>query len=1651
MPKPFSDIYNSDKFKSLSPDDQDFVIRDYYDTVVAPQVKSKNLSKQDADFVRNDYFGKYKPLTAQPIAQPVAQPSSPDVGSMTSGFFKGLGRGATAEGYNPELSEAEQIPAAVGDFVGTGAVNLLPYLAGPGAGLVVNTGYAGLRETNRELNQGKRLDQLNPVAIGGQAALGALTSKLPPAVGRGLISRVLTGGGIGAATGVSGRAIEQWADTGKVDFTDPSMGQAALFGAGIGGGVGAVSRPRVPRGTPPIEETPVGLKPLRAVEPPQVETNVTGRILTPQEVQALNNQPTQSQLPLNQASQNQLPPMQAGDVFQVPLREIQTNTQRFQRRAAPFNEDHVNRIVSEFDPAKMDPLTVWKDPETGETLLLSGHHRREALNRLGQETAPVKYYEGNLEQARDFATASNALQRPYSDLEMAKILADDVAAGKPLQEVAKQLNLKPHQARDISALNNLRGDWLTHYDRPEVKPYTLTIAKAVNKYGLSDQEQQQLFQFLFNGDNAATVTPSKLNQLVEFTQNYKKTLGNTEGEVPGQASLFDTQVFQQTTGNALQNLMAQSESLNKQLKAIASLQRQLDKVQKSELIQPRSANILRTDLAQAQAKLEQQLKDIGFEFQKQNQTQGLAGELKQTPIKQPEPFNQSEIMQPTQPTELVGELQQTDIQQPPISEPVPIRNLKASEQQAQQAKAIRKQRQKAEQAGHMLNPLSARLKLRSPFEPVESQAFNPEAAGIKDPLGSTRQKPGFLERTKEGLKDKFIYMHAVKNKAWKIGMKIVKGEQFIAETDRTRSRLYSGYVQAEGKIKNAFEHLEDTPGYTAKEKLDDTGRYLLLSDYVRRGREGLELPEGMTLAETEQGLKALTEHVRKNPDVRKAVVHVRQLLNEVGDELVKAGILETRRKQYFPHQVLEYLQETYGLPVHVKYPKRGYTLKAEGSTKAIETDLLKALEGHLKAISRHNTIEDFLNRTLREYAVPNWKKGQKLPEGFVEFQPRTARRYFEAYAIPEQAVMNATMETLMREASMDNQSPKVSVALDKVRKVLAVGKEPPSYAVPEEVARYLQELYNPKSLEGNNDLLTRITRSWKGFVTGNPINILGLTAYNIKNAIGDLDVAWRDDPGIRKYIGRARREIIAARKGDPTQEFLTAEEWGTIGAGYYKSEFGFEGDFHFQRRFGEKSLVDKIPGSKLLAKATEQPRKLGNWYKNTAINLQNEREDILRYAKFLKDMDKGLAPWQAHIENGKTFINYNHLTDFEKRVFRDALLPFYTFYKYNLMNWTGALTGQKGTGVFKRSLVSAAAIPLGASIWNNLYYKDVEKEIQENKGERYIAEIPHIITPFKDSRGNHYILTLPTASSQALQFYGLSRLPQRFVNALSTGNLTDELKGQISDIFARSGGKGSLPLPAPVVETAELTNPFIKEIGEQTFNRDLYLDRPIRREGDEVPESEKQLATLAHLGKTVFPPGFGPKIQNVLSPHKDTSQKLLDLATGSMKTPDVFSWSDLKEEEEAFKAENIKLKTPALNQLKEQIKQARFDEANDLIFNTQFDEEGRVSPQGKRYGQLLKPSQRIRVKTMLESSKQGNGLSYKGLLKDLKELDDAYQSNITLEQKAALDEIKQGMLDDLDRLKNNRSNRLQYAVLTVLMSDDYKEQNTIFKELTKDE
>jgi hypothetical protein len=297
-----------------------------------------------------------------------------------------------------------------------------------------------------------------------------------------------------------------------------------------------------------------------------------------------------------------------GSVRQVPIKTIKTDPKRFQRREGAFNEQHAANIASKWDTRKLDPLVTWLDPKDGETYVLSGHHRLEAGTRVNEPTLPVKAFEGTEAEAKAFATSSNTQAKTYTDLELAGIINQDVKGGKPLQEVADNLNLTPSRAGQIKNLGELKGDWRSYYDRPEVKPYAQTMANAVVKYGLSELEQQQFFKFLFGQDQASKVTPTQLSELIEFTQGYKKTMPAQQG------GLFDMSQFTQTSGDALADIAQKAGALNKQLRAIKTLKAQLKKARAQGTISEKTLGLLAKELADAEAKLNGQLKGLGTEI-----------------------------------------------------------------------------------------------------------------------------------------------------------------------------------------------------------------------------------------------------------------------------------------------------------------------------------------------------------------------------------------------------------------------------------------------------------------------------------------------------------------------------------------------------------------------------------------------------------------------------------------------------------------------------------------------------------------------------------------------------------------------------------------------------------------------------------------------------------------------------------------------------------------------------------------------------------------------------------------------------------------------------------------------------------------------------
>lgn len=107
----------------------------------------------------------------------------------------------------------------------------------------------------------------------------------------------------------------------------------------------------------------------------------------------------------------------SSSVVDMPIAKIKTDEASFQSRDN-LDEGRVTHLVDNFDKNKLDPIVVYKKGE--DYTVLSGHHRFEAMKRMGEENIPVKVFDGTEQEAKDFAKDSNTLSKQETPTERAK-------------------------------------------------------------------------------------------------------------------------------------------------------------------------------------------------------------------------------------------------------------------------------------------------------------------------------------------------------------------------------------------------------------------------------------------------------------------------------------------------------------------------------------------------------------------------------------------------------------------------------------------------------------------------------------------------------------------------------------------------------------------------------------------------------------------------------------------------------------------------------------------------------------------------------------------------------------------------------------------------------------------------------------------------------------------------------------------------------------------------------------------------------------------------------------------------------------------------------------------------------------------------------
>lgn len=216
----------------------------------------------------------------------------------------------------------------------------------------------------------------------------------------------------------------------------------------------------------------------------------------------------------------------ATDVVNIPISSISTDEKRFQNREE-LDKDLVKNIAENFDENQLDPIVVWR--EGGKTFVLAGHHRLEGSKQAGKTNIKARYFNGNENQAIEFAREkSNANRTMENPTERAKIYRDKLARGENKKDVEAQAKLNEGKNANfylnIAALNP-EGKTIQTYNafkQSEDKSTQKEVDKIMDWIGeirrsypeLTNQHEEELFNFLFNGDSKRITTKSEFKQKV---------------------------------------------------------------------------------------------------------------------------------------------------------------------------------------------------------------------------------------------------------------------------------------------------------------------------------------------------------------------------------------------------------------------------------------------------------------------------------------------------------------------------------------------------------------------------------------------------------------------------------------------------------------------------------------------------------------------------------------------------------------------------------------------------------------------------------------------------------------------------------------------------------------------------------------------------------------------------------------------------------------------------------------------------------------------------------------------------------------------------------------------------------------------------------
>lgn len=304
--------------------------------------------------------------------------------------------------------------------------------------------------------------------------------------------------------------------------------------------------------------------------------------------------------PVTQGLPSILP--EGGRVQELPTASILSDPETFQYKS-DVNVQGITEKFKEtrkFDKNLAGILSVWKDPASGNTYVVNGHHRLELAQRLGEPSMTVRFIDAATpKEARTVGALINIAEGQGTSLDAAKLFRDSGFTRESLENIGISMSSK--QAREGLGLAKLTPELFRQVTIGEIKP----AAGAVIGNNLPDPIYQTgLLRLLLErrAQGKAELSDRELEHLTRTVQGATAT-----GKE--QTTLFGTEQMQQNLAVEKSQLASFiDEELGKSASAMSYVSKRKREIEKAK------GNVINETLSASIAKAASQGRETFMKF-----------------------------------------------------------------------------------------------------------------------------------------------------------------------------------------------------------------------------------------------------------------------------------------------------------------------------------------------------------------------------------------------------------------------------------------------------------------------------------------------------------------------------------------------------------------------------------------------------------------------------------------------------------------------------------------------------------------------------------------------------------------------------------------------------------------------------------------------------------------------------------------------------------------------------------------------------------------------------------------------------------------------------------------------------------------------------